>query len=124
MNGHGLALVREVLLFKPWCYPQEYFGRGNLWKSISEALNAMEQPHFKVSERSTRDRLCLLMKNELIARNMLSLDCFSHVKRRSISQNMLTHCSWIFKKLIAVFLMIYSLLNWEHTILIKLVYIC
>ena len=124
MNGHGLVLVREVLLFKPWCYRQGYVGRGKFWRSISEVLNAMEQTLFKSGERSTIDRLCLLIKNELMARNMLSLDYFSHVKRRSTSQNMLTYCSWICNKLIAVFLMIYWLLNWKHTTLIKLVYIC
>ena len=36
--------------------------RGNVWKNISEVLNVMEQPLFKVNERSTRDRLNFLMK--------------------------------------------------------------
>ena len=36
--------------------------RGTVWKIISEALNAMEQPLFKVNECTTRDGLNLLMK--------------------------------------------------------------
>ena len=63
LSEHDLILVREVLLFEPWCYRQESVAeRGNVWKSISEVLNAIEQPLFKVNERSTGDRLNLLMK--------------------------------------------------------------
>ena len=62
LNEHDLILVQEVLLFEPWRYRQGSVERGNVWKSISESLNAMEQPLFKVNERSTRDRLNLLMK--------------------------------------------------------------
>ena len=62
LNEHDLILVQEVLLFESWCYRQGSVERGNVWKSISESLNAMEQPLFKVNERSTRDRLNLLMK--------------------------------------------------------------
>ena len=57
-----MILIQEVLLFKSWCYRQGSVERRNVWKSTSEALNAMEQPLFKVNERSTRDRLNLLMK--------------------------------------------------------------
>ena len=63
LNEHELILVQEILLFKSWRYRQGSVERGNAWKSTSEALNAMEQPLFKVNERSTRDRLNLLMKN-------------------------------------------------------------
>ena len=62
LNEHDLILVREVLLFEPWRYRQGSVERGNIWRSISEALNAMEQPLFKDNERSTRDSLILLMK--------------------------------------------------------------
>ena len=62
LNEHDLILVQEVLLFESWRYRQGSVERGNVWKSISESLNAMEQPLFKVNERSTRDRLNLLMK--------------------------------------------------------------
>ena len=62
LNEHDLILVQEVLLFEPWRYCQGSVERGNVWKSISGSLNAMEQPLFKVNERSTRDRLNLLMK--------------------------------------------------------------
>ena len=63
LNEHDLIPVQEVLLFESWRYRQGSVERGNVWKSISESLNAMEQPLFKVNERSTRDRLNLLMKN-------------------------------------------------------------
>ena len=62
LNELDLILVQEVLLFESWRYRQGSVERGNVWKSISESLNAMEQPLFKVNERSTRDRLNLLMK--------------------------------------------------------------
>ena len=62
LNEHDLILVREVLLFEPWRYRQRSVERGNAWKSMSEDLNVMEQPLFKVNERSPRDRLNLLMK--------------------------------------------------------------
>ena len=62
LNEHDLIPVQEVLLFESWRYRQGSVERGNVWKSISESLNAMEQPLFKVNERSTRDRLNLLMK--------------------------------------------------------------
>ena len=47
LNEHGLILVREVLLFEPWRYRQRSVERENVWKSINEALNAMEQPYLK-----------------------------------------------------------------------------
>ena len=56
LNEYVLILVREALLFEPCRYCQGSVERGNGWKSISEALNVMEQPLFKVNERSTRDR--------------------------------------------------------------------
>ena len=62
LNEHDLILVGEVLLFEPWRYRQGSVERGNVWRSISEALNAMEQPLFKDNERSTRDSLILLIK--------------------------------------------------------------
>ena len=54
LNEHDLILVREVLLFELWCFCQGSVERRNIWKGISEALNAMEQPLFNVNERSTR----------------------------------------------------------------------
>ena len=44
--------------------------RGNVWKIISEALNAMEQPLFKVNERTIRDGLNLLMKQLIMRKNV------------------------------------------------------
>jgi len=59
---HKIMLIREVLLFEPWKYKQGSIERGQVWKRISEALNALEKPAFRVHERSVRDHLNLLMK--------------------------------------------------------------
>ena len=61
-EAHDTMLVREVLIFEPWKYKQGSPERGQVWKRISEALNALEEPVFKVTDRSTRDHLNLLMK--------------------------------------------------------------
>ena len=54
----------------------------------------------------------------------VSLNYFSHGKRRLTSQYMLAQCSRISQKFITVSLTIYWLLNWKHAVLIKLVCIC
>ena len=78
LNEHDLILVREVLLFEPWRYRQGSVERGNVWKTVSENLNGMEQPKFKVNERSIRDRLKLLMnkfkKNDNAERNASGIE--------------------------------------------------
>ena len=58
------------------------------------------------------------------ARNVLSLYYFSHDKKCLAIENMLAQCSWIFQKLMTISLMVYWLLNWQHTVLIKFVCIC
>ena len=55
LNEHDLILVQEVLLFESWRYCQGSIERGNVWKSMAETLNAIEQPLFKVNKYSTRD---------------------------------------------------------------------
>ena len=54
-------LVRELLLFEPWKYHGSV-ERGHTWKRISESLNALEHPIFKVDDRAVRDRYKLLEK--------------------------------------------------------------
>ena len=61
---------------------------------------------------------------KFIARNVLSLDYFSHDKKCLTIENMLALCSWIFQKLMTISLMVYLLLSWQHTVLIKFVCIC
>ena len=61
-DEHNIMLVRECLLYEPWKYKQGSVERGQIWKRISEALNVLEHPMFKVSDRSIRDRLNLLIK--------------------------------------------------------------
>ena len=60
---------------------------------------------------------------KFIARNVLSLDYFSHDKKCLTIENMLALCSWIFQKLMTISLMVYWLLHW-YTVLIKFVCIC
>ena len=61
-DEHNIMLVRECLLYEPWKYKQGSVERGQIWKRISEALNVLEHPMFKVSDRSIRNRLNLLIK--------------------------------------------------------------
>ena len=55
LNEHDLILVQEVLLFESRRYCQGSVERENVWKSISEALNAMKELLFIVKVHSTRD---------------------------------------------------------------------
>jgi len=59
---HNVILIRECLVFEPWRYKQGSPERGQIWKRIAEALNALKSPIFRVTERSVRDRLNLMMK--------------------------------------------------------------
>ena len=61
-NEHDLVFVKELILYEPWRYRQGSLERGQIWKRISEALNSMEKPKFKVTDRSIRDHLNVLMK--------------------------------------------------------------
>ena len=61
-NEHELILVPEVQLYKPWCYDQGSNESGNVWKSVSVAVNVMEQPLSRMNKHSTRDKLYLLIK--------------------------------------------------------------
>jgi len=58
---HNIMLVRECLLFESWKYKSDSPERGNIWKRISEVLNALEHPAFIVTDRSCRDHLNLLI---------------------------------------------------------------
>ena len=47
-ESYILALVREILLFEPWLHRHGTQERGQLWKSIAESLNQIQEPCFKV----------------------------------------------------------------------------
>lgn len=58
---HDLMLCREVLVVEPFNYPKQSKERGEIWGEIALNLNRISSPKFKVSKRSVRDRLTLLL---------------------------------------------------------------
>ena len=61
-ESYNVALVREVLLFEPWLRRHGMPERGQIWKHIAESLNQIQEPCFKVDDRSVRDHYKLLEK--------------------------------------------------------------
>ncbi|CAH3184655.1 unnamed protein product [Porites lobata] len=57
---HDLTLCGEVLLQEPFKHPKNSKEGGEVWSNIAVNLNSLENPSFKVSKRSVRDRLTLL----------------------------------------------------------------
>ncbi|PFX30309.1 hypothetical protein AWC38_SpisGene4912 [Stylophora pistillata] len=57
---HDLMLCREVLL-EPFKHPRQSKERGKIWGEIALSLNGIRSPKFKVSKRSVRDWLTLLL---------------------------------------------------------------
>ena len=57
---HDLTLCGEVLLQEPFKHPKNSKDRGEVWSNVAVNLNSLENPSFKVSKRSVRDRLTLL----------------------------------------------------------------
>lgn len=58
---HDLMLCREVLLLEPFKHPRQSKERGEIWGEIALSLNSISSSKFKVSKRSVRDRLTLLL---------------------------------------------------------------
>lgn len=54
-------LCREVLVLEPWQFPKQSKERGDVWGEVALRLNGASSPKFKVSKRSVRDRLTLLV---------------------------------------------------------------
>ena len=54
-------LCREVLALEPFKYPKQSKERGEIWGEVAVSLNGTSSPKFKVSKRSVRDRLTLLV---------------------------------------------------------------
>ena len=61
-HNHDICLLREMLLFEPWNYKHGSKERGQCWDRISEALNQIEEPKFKVTQRTAQDRYSVLEK--------------------------------------------------------------
>ncbi|XP_065645970.1 uncharacterized protein LOC136076595 [Hydra vulgaris] len=52
----------EVLTFEPWQFKRGSKERGDSWEKISNSLNGLPEPYFKVTGRSTRDHVNLLIE--------------------------------------------------------------
>lgn len=59
---HDKLFVREILVVEPWLYKQGTVKRGDAWTQISEILNSIEDPVFRVNQRGARDRYSHLVK--------------------------------------------------------------
>ena len=68
---HNDAFVKEMLLFEPWQYKKGSVERGNVWKAIAESLYQLQDPYFKVTDRSLRDRFNHMEKNYISKRNQI-----------------------------------------------------
>ena len=59
-HDHDVIMCREVLLSAPYNFKTRSIERGQAWDSIAHRLNAIDQPNFRVTARSVRDRFSLL----------------------------------------------------------------
>jgi len=53
-------MCREVLVNEPYNFKLKSVERGKAWDDIAQQLNAIDQPIFRVTSRSVRDRFSLL----------------------------------------------------------------
>ena len=61
---HDILFLREILHIQPWIHRHGSVERGQAWDKIAAILNSLvEEPFFKVTPRSVRDRYSLLVKN-------------------------------------------------------------
>ncbi|KAL9954111.1 hypothetical protein ACROYT_G041607 [Oculina patagonica] len=58
---HDRMLCTEVLVLEPWKFPKQSKERGEVWGEVALRLNGTNYPKFKVSKRSVRERLTLLV---------------------------------------------------------------
>ena len=61
-ENHDICLLREMLLLEPWNCNHGSKERGQCWDRISEALNQIGEPKFKVTQRAVQDRYSVLEK--------------------------------------------------------------
>ena len=61
-QNHDICLLREMVLFEPWNYKHGSKEGGQCWDRISEALNQIEEPKFKVKQRAVQDWYSVLEK--------------------------------------------------------------
>ena len=58
---HDAILCREILLSQQFNYKSRTVERGKVWEEIAERLNSINDPKFKVSKRSVREHVQLLL---------------------------------------------------------------
>ena len=61
--AHDVLLCREMLAINPFKAKQKTIQRTKMWETIVHHLEQIEEPSFKVSVRSIRDRYTLLAKS-------------------------------------------------------------
>ena len=61
-NEHDILLCREVIVNDPYEFKTGSHERGQCLHKIADILNAIQNPWFKVDQRSIRDRLKKLLK--------------------------------------------------------------
>lgn len=62
-DEHDIVFIREIFLHEPYKFKKGSTERGKCWDQLSMALNNIEQPYFKVSQRSVRDHFKTLEDN-------------------------------------------------------------
>nr|XP_047131154.1 uncharacterized protein LOC124810394 [Hydra vulgaris] len=76
---HYYTLLMEVLTFKPWQFKRGSKERGDSWEKISNSVNGLPEPYFKVTGRSTRDHINLLIekfkKKDTKEKNVSGITC-------------------------------------------------
>ena len=68
-NEHDILLCREVVVNDPYEFKTGSRERGQCLDKIADILNAIQNPWFKVDQRSIRDRLKKLLKAFITKKN-------------------------------------------------------
>ena len=68
-NEHDLLLCRETIVNDPYVLKTGSRERGQCLDKIANILNAIENPWFKVDQRSIRDRLKKLLEACIAEKN-------------------------------------------------------
>ena len=68
-NEHDMLLCREVIVNDPYEFKTGSRERGQCLDKIADILNAIQNPWFKVDQRSIRDRLKKLLKAFITKKN-------------------------------------------------------
>ena len=61
-EDHDHSLCQEILALEPFKAKKGSRARGQIWDEIASNLNSLENPRFKVTKRSVRERYTLLIE--------------------------------------------------------------